>query len=109
MTTPSGELRTDPNHLRELSAIQSDAAAQIAKAAPLTDNVAAAVQRSHGVACMTAALAAEKVAAARKEACIAMESVSTAYAVSLNTAASQYIRTDSDSGDKIDGEMRPGG
>ena len=108
VTSPFDELRVDPAHLQELADKQSAAASQIAAATPVTEGVAASVEKSHGIICARASEAAAKAEKARADACAAMESMSSSAASNLRDAAAQYVRTDEDSGDRLDGAMRPG-
>lgn len=108
MTSPGGEIRVLPSHLRELSRRQSDAVEQIKQAAPLPSTEAAAILHSHGTACLSTHTAAEAAAKARAKACIALAVISEAFAANLETAAARYSQTDQDSERKIDGRMRPG-
>lgn len=107
MTSPHGELRVLPSHLRKLSERQGEAVEQMQQAAPVTAEEADAVLRSHGNICLSTYLAAQAAAAARAEACTAVEVTSEAFAVNLESAAAKYSQTDQQSGRKIDGKMRP--
>ncbi len=110
MTSPDGpsrELRVTPGHLRDLAQKHGDAAAQIGQATGLVDGVSESVLRTHGQVCSTAAAAAERVAEARRRACIALQTMSQAHEANLNTAASQYVRVDTEGGSSIDEEMLP--
>lgn len=108
MTSPGGELHVEPSHLRQLSGRQNDAAAQIADAVPLTADEADEVRSSHGIVCMPTHLAAQAAGVARAKAGIAVQVTSEAYAANLDSAAEKYSWTDQNSGNTIDGKMRPG-
>ncbi|MGW0161486.1 type VII secretion target [Mycobacterium sp. NPDC003323] len=108
MTTPGGpsdELRVTPSHLRDLASKHGDAATQIAQATHLTDGIDAAILRTHGTACSSAAAAASRVAEARKRACIALETTSQAHEANLGTAADLYTGTDAQGRAAIDGQI----
>lgn len=105
MTTPSGELRLSPAHLRDLADRHGDAATAIAAATGLTDGIADAILRSHGAACSAAAAAAATVAEARERACLALAATSQAHQANLDTAAAAYAWTDTTEGASIDHEM----
>lgn len=108
MTEGPGELHVSPAHLRELSGKQNRAAHQISAATTLTHGVAAEVELTHGRVCapgFTAAAAAEE---ARAKACAAVQSVSEAFAGSLELAQAQYMTTDASARDELDGRMHPG-
>ncbi len=110
MTSPPGppdELRVTPGHLRELAQKHGDAATRIGQATGLVDGVSESVLRTHGQVCSVTAAAAELVAEARRRACIALETMSQAHEANLNTAASQYVRTDAQGGRSIDEQMPP--
>jgi Excreted virulence factor EspC, type VII ESX diderm len=107
MTDPFDELRVDAAHLQELADKQSEAAAEIAAATPVTVGVAASVASSHGLICARASEAAAKAEKARADACAAMEFMSSSFASNLRDAAAQYVGTDEKSGDRLDGMMRP--
>ncbi|ALI24544.1 RD1 region associated protein [Mycolicibacterium fortuitum] len=103
----SGELWVTPGHLRELADKHGTAAVQASQATALVDQIAKAVERTHGSACSAAAAAAARVAEARRKACIAIETTSQAYEANLNTAASQYVAVDEHHRDEIIDEIRP--
>lgn len=107
MTSPHGELRVIPSHLRKLSERQSEAVEQMQEAAPVTAEEADAVLRSHGNICLSTYFAAQAAAKARIDACTAMQVMSESFAVNLETAAAKYSHTDQQSGRKIDGKMGP--
>lgn len=108
MTSPDGELHVEPSHLRQLSARQNAAAAQIADAVPLTADESDHVLSSHGIVCMPTYLAAQAAGVARAKAGVAVQVMSEAFVANLDSAAANYSWTDQDSGSNIDGKMRPG-
>lgn len=106
MTSPDIEpLWIDPRLLHKLSADHAAAAKDIADITPLTAGTAAAILKSHGVACVSTSTAAEKAAAARENACIAIQMMSEAHAHNLESAASKYTATDEVGHDRISKEM----
>lgn len=108
MTSPRSELWVEPGYLRDLAHIQNRVGEAIASAAELCAEEAAAVTRTHGLICLSTAVAAEAPAAARANACAVLQTTSESYAANLETAAAKYGRTDQNSGNTIDGKMRPG-
>ncbi|WP_410506975.1 type VII secretion target [[Mycobacterium] appelbergii] len=107
MTSPGGELRLSPHLLHKLATMHGDAAALVAEAIPLTDRTAASILKSHGPACLSTSTAAEKAASARKNACIAIQTMSEAHEQNLNTAAAKYAGTDREGHDRIHNSMPP--
>ncbi|BBZ62924.1 type VII secretion target [Mycolicibacterium monacense] len=108
MTEGPGELHVSPAHLRELSDKQNRGAHQIAAATTLTNGVASEVERTHGRVCAPAFAAAAAAEEARVKACAAVQSVSEAFAGSLELAQAQYLTTDANARDELDGMMHPG-
>jgi hypothetical protein len=86
---------------------QNEAATQIAAATTLTTGVAAEVERTHGRVCAPAFAAAAAAEAARAKACAAVQSVSEAFAGSLELAQARYMTTDTSTRNELDSRMRP--
>lgn len=106
MTSPNIDgLWINPSLLRKLSADHADAAQEVASITPLVAETAAAILKTHGVVCSSTSAAAEKAAAARETACLAIQSMSEAHAQNLETAASKYTVTDQEERDSISKQM----
>lgn len=103
MTGP--ELWINPRLLLSLSASHSEAAAEASNLASITRDTAAAILRTHGVICSSTSTAAELAAAARENACIAIQTMSEAHAHNLKTAAAKYDTTDADESGRIHRQM----
>lgn len=103
----SGDLRVTTAHVRELSAKQAAAAAQIGLAATATQGVSAAMWVNHGLICAPSTMAVSAAEDARSHACVGMQSVSTDLEEKLDAAADRYDRVDAQSGRSIDCEMHP--
>ncbi|WP_166907491.1 type VII secretion target [Mycobacterium sp. DL440] len=106
MTSPNMDaLWVNPQLLRKLSSVHAAAAKDIADITPLTTGTAAAILKTHGGVCSSTSAAAEKAAAARENACIAIQSMSEAHSHNLDSAASKYAATDEAGRDRISKEM----
>ncbi|MUL82845.1 MULTISPECIES: type VII secretion target [unclassified Mycolicibacterium] len=106
MTSPNIDaLWINPRLLRKLSMDHAEAAKDIAAITPLATGTAAAILKTHGVVCRSTSAAAEKAAAARENACIAIQSMSEAHAHNLDSAASKYTVADEGGRDRISREM----
>ena len=101
------DLKVTTAHVRELSARQGEAAAQVGAAGSATDGATQNMWMSHGVVCAAANMAVEAASAARKAACQAMAGVSQDLDQKLTTAAQRYDQIDQASQADIDGQMHP--
>ncbi|WP_083339414.1 type VII secretion target [Mycobacterium syngnathidarum] len=106
MTSPDTDaLWVNPEILRKLASDHASAAKDIAAITPLTAETAAAILKTHGGVCVSTSVAAEKAAAARENACLAIKSISEAYAHNLDSAASKYAATDEAERDRVANQM----
>jgi len=103
----SGELRVDTAHVRKLSAAQGEAASKIAAASSVADGVSTSMWANHGLICAPTNIAVAAAELTRRNACAAMQSVSTGLSHKLSTAADQYDQTDAHAAQKIHSKMRP--
>ncbi|MBS4728050.1 ESX-1 secretion-associated protein [Mycobacterium sp. SM1] len=103
------ELRVTTAHLRELSAKQQQAAAEIAAATELTHGVGGSVMKSHGVICAATAGAVSTADGARTAAGEGMREVSTDLAEKLDSAAASYDSVDQQQSGDLDQQMHPRG
>ena len=101
------ELRVTATHVRELSARQGEAQAQIESASTVTDGLSAAMWANHGVVCAPANMAVAAAEAARQSACAAMRLVSSDLSQKLDTAAARYNEIDRASRSNLDQQMHP--
>lgn len=103
----SDDLRVTTAHLRELSAKQGRAAAELTTATAVVEGVDTAVRFTHGPISWGTAAAVEAVQHARRAAGTGMVKVSEDLETKLDTAAGRYHRTDSTMGDALDGTIQP--
>ncbi|MDV3123329.1 ESX-1 secretion-associated protein [Mycobacterium sp. 21AC1] len=102
----SGDLRVTTAHLRELSAKQGQAAAELTTAVEAVTGVDTSVRWTHGPISWSTAAAVEAVQQARRAAASAMASVSTDLGQKLTTAASHYDRSDSTAAGALDATVQ---
>lgn len=106
MTSPNIDaLWVNPNLLRKLAEDHAQAAKDVSDLTALTSGTAAAILKTHGVICNSTSVAAGRADAARKKACIAIQSMSEAHAHNLDIAASKYSTTDAAGGNDISKQM----
>jgi hypothetical protein len=101
------DLRVTTAHVRELSARQGEAAAQLTTAATVTDGVSQSMWLSHGAICAVSNMAVAAAEGARKGACQAMSSVSADLDEKLTTAAQRYDEMDQANRRQLDERIHP--
>ncbi|MGV0743560.1 ESX-1 secretion-associated protein [Mycolicibacterium sp. XJ870] len=104
----SGDLRVTTAHLRELSAKQGQAAADLTTATAIVEGVDSAVRWTHGPISWSTAAAVEAAQIARRSAGVRMANASQDLGAKLTTAAGKYSGTDTTMGAALDGTIRQG-
>ncbi|OHT90680.1 ESX-1 secretion-associated protein [Mycobacterium syngnathidarum] len=102
-----GILGVTAPYVRQLSGRQRQAAGYIKVGATITDGVGASMLVNHGVICSDSIAALGFANTAREAACAAMASMSYGLAEKLDSAASQYDRTDSQGAGMLGSQMHP--
>lgn len=103
----SGDLRVTTAHLRELSAKQGQAAADLTSATAVVEGVDSAVRWTHGPISWSTAAAVEAAQHARRAAGAGMADASHDLGAKLTSAAGRYDRTDTVLGRALDAAVRP--
>lgn len=101
----SGDLRVTTAHLRELSAKQGQAAADLTSAAAAVEGVDSAVRWTHGPISWSTAAAVEAAQQARRTAGAGMANVCAQLGERLTSAADRYDSTDTAAGEVVDGTV----
>lgn len=101
----SGDLQVTTADLRQLSDQQVQVATSIAAAGSAVNGTTPLVTMTHGPVCAPTIAAIGAAGASRDAAVARMQQVSTSLAENLNTAATNYDRTDQDKAGQLDGEM----
>ncbi|WP_235654217.1 ESX-1 secretion-associated protein [Mycolicibacterium houstonense] len=104
MTQPA---LTVSDQIRSKATPQQQAASQIEMAKSAPDGASGHVFQTHGLVCSATALALRSAESARREAAEKMHLISTDLAVKLNQAATDYVSTDQQQGDNLNGQMPP--
>lgn len=104
MTQPDLKVSAE---IRSKAAPQQQAASQIDMAKSAPDGASAHVFQSHGLVCVATAIALQAAESARRGAAEKMHLISTDLAVKLNQAATDYVSTDQQQGDNLNGQMPP--
>ncbi|HTM85903.1 MAG TPA: ESX-1 secretion-associated protein [Mycobacterium sp.] len=102
----SGDLRVTTAHVRELSAKQGQAAAELSAATEAVAGVDTAVRWTHGPISSATASAVQAAQHARRTAGTGMAGVSADLGDKLTAAATQYDRTDTSASGALDGTVR---
>lgn len=103
----TGYLGVTAAHVRELSATQGQAEAQIQTASTVTNGVSASMLVNHGIACSGSIAAVAMADRAREAACSAMALMSSDLSEKLGTAADRYDKMDEAMGDRLGEQMHP--
>jgi ESX secretion-associated protein EspC/F len=101
------ELRVTAAHVRELSARQGEAQAQIQTASSAADGTGSSMWSTHGIVCAAANAAVTAAEEARRAAGAALQAVSADLSQKLDTAATRYDEMDSALGKGLDQQMPP--
>ncbi|MDH6195701.1 hypothetical protein M2272_002341 [Mycobacterium frederiksbergense] len=102
----AGDLRVATAHLRELSAKQCQAAADLTVATGVVEGVDTSVRWTHGPIASSTAGAVEAVLTARRAAGTGMAHLSQDLGQKLTRAAGGYDRTDATMGGALNGTVR---
>ncbi len=102
-----GILGVTAPYVRELSGRQRQAEGYIKVGATITDGVGASMLVNHGVICSDSIAALGLANTAREAACAAMASMSHDLSEKLDSAASQYDRTDGQGAGNLGRAMHP--
>lgn len=102
----SGDVRVTTAHLRELSARQGQASAELASATAVVDGVDTSVRRTHGPIAWSTASAVEAAQHARRAAGQRMAVASEDLGGKLTRAAGRYDRTDQDEAGHVSETIR---
>jgi hypothetical protein len=105
----SGDLGVTTAHLRELSAMQKEAAAETVLATEATDGVDSAVRTTHGTIAAATAGAVQAAQQTRSNAGNEMAALSTDLAHDLTVAATQYDAVDAAGAQDLQQQVQQGG